>query len=368
MGNPEGQPASTGLLRRILGYALLAIVIAMAWMIVVPFVAGLLWACILSVVLWPMHCSIRAAINKPAWIAPTITVAIMTLLIVVPIVVVAVFAFKEAAQLLNLAQGLLDGTTGDLVGILRSLPVMGDELANGLVELRKEGTILEGVLRANKNEAVSFVAGVIGGLGRNAFELTICVVTSWFFFRNGDELSGQIHRAVLRAGGNYASDFLPSIRNTLRAVVYGMVVTAVAQGVLMAIGLWVADVPYPLLLGMLTFLLSFAPFGVVFVWLGSGIALLAEGRTTAGIILISYGFLIISSIDNVLRPIFIGRAARLPFLLVFIAIIGGIGSFGLVGLFVGPVVVALMLALWRTWVQTRETGALTGGSDGAEAR
>lgn len=358
MGTPEGQPAQTGLLRRILGFGLLALVIAMAWMIVLPFLAGLLWACILSVILWPLHCSIRAAIGKPAWLAPTITASIMTLVIVVPVVVIAVFAFKEASQLLHQAQGLLDGTTGDLVGMLRSLPAVGDQLADGLVELRKEGTILEGVLKANKNEVVGFVAGLIGGLGRNIFELTICVVTSWCFFRNGDELADQMRRAVLRAGGSYASDFIPAIRNTLRAVVYGMVVTAVAQGVLMAIGLWVAGVPFPLLLGLLTFILSFAPFGVVFVWLGSGIALLSEGRTAAGIALICYGFLIISSIDNVLRPIFIGRAARLPFLLVFIAIIGGLSTFGLVGLFVGPVVVALMLALWRTWVQVREAEAL----------
>lgn len=342
------------MLRRILAFGLLALVVVLTSMIVAPFMAGLLWAIILSLVLWPLHQGVRRLLPAPLWLAPTVTTSVMTLMLVVPVVVVGVIVVNEASQLIRQLQDLLEGRTGDLVGVLRSLPVVGENLADGLLDLRSQGTIVPAVVNANKNELVAFVGRVIGGLSRNLFELTICVVTSWFFFRNGEDLAGQAQRAIARAGGTYASAFIPAIRNTLRAVVYGLVVTAAAQGVLMAVGLWVADVPYPLLLGLLTFLLSFAPFGVVFVWLGSGIALLSEERTLAGVLLILYGFLVVSSIDNVLRPIFIGRAAKLPFLLVFIAILGGISSFGLVGLFLGPVVVAVALTLWRTWVQTRE--------------
>ncbi|MSR74122.1 MAG: AI-2E family transporter [Planctomycetes bacterium] len=354
MATPEAQPAQTGVLRRVLMYGMLVLVAGLTWTIVHPFAAGLLWALILSVVLWPLHILIRGMLPRPMWLAPTITTTVMTGIIVVPIVLVIIFGLNEAGQLIRQLQDLLEGRSGNLEGLLRDLPYVGDDLAAGLLQLRAEGTILPAIVKANQNELVGFVGRVIGGLSRNLFELTICVVTSWFFFRHGEDLSEQAKRAIARTGGEYATAFIPAIRNTLRAVVYGLVVTAVAQGVLMAVGLWVAGVPYPLLLGLLTFLLSFAPFGVVFVWLGSGLALLSEQRTLAGVLLILYGFLIVSSIDNVLRPIFIGRAAKLPFLLVFIAILGGISSFGLVGLFLGPVVVAVALTLWRTWVQVRE--------------
>jgi predicted PurR-regulated permease PerM len=142
------------------------------------------------------------------------------------------------------------------------------------------------------------------------------------------------------------------VRWTVRATVYGLVVTAIVQAILASLGFWVAGVSYPLLLGALVFLLSFIPFGPPIVWLPAALVVLSDGRIGWGIFLLIWGGGVVSSMDNILRPIFIGKAASLPILLVFIGVIGGVMAFGMVGLFTGPVVVAVALALWQDWVKS----------------
>jgi predicted PurR-regulated permease PerM len=132
-------------------------------------------------------------------------------------------------------------------------------------------------------------------------------------------------------------------------VVYGILLTALVQGTLAGLGYWVAGMASPVTLGVLTALFALIPFGTPLVWGGAGAWLLFQGETGAAIGVWIWGAAVVSQIDNVLRPIFISSVGAIPFLLVLFGVLGGLLAFGLVGLFVGPIVLAVAWAVWREW-------------------
>jgi predicted PurR-regulated permease PerM len=141
------------------------------------------------------------------------------------------------------------------------------------------------------------------------------------------------------------------VQDTVRGVVIGIVGTAVAQGVLAMIGFLIAQVPGAVMLGGLTALLSIVPGGSVLGWLGATIWLLIQGKVGWAIFMAAWGAVFVSSIDNVLRPVLIARGASLSFALVFVGVIGGLVAFGFVGIFIGPVLLALAWRFWKTWTE-----------------
>lgn len=136
----------------------------------------------------------------------------------------------------------------------------------------------------------------------------------------------------------------------MRAVLYGLVLTALLQGVLAGLGYWVAGVRAPALLGVITVILALVPFGAPVVWVSVSAWLLATGEPWAAAGLAAWGAIVVSQIDNLLRPLVISSATRIPYLLVLFGVLGGISAFGLIGLFLGPIVIAMLLAVWREWV------------------
>ena len=160
----------------------------------------------------------------------------------------------------------------------------------------------------------------------------------------------QVSRALEMVIGPRVHHYLETISETTRAVVYGVGLTAVAQAILAGLSYFVAGVPNPMLLTMVTFILALIPFGTPISYFGVGLWLLAQGQTVEAIGVITWGVLIVSSSDNVIRPLVISGATQIPFLLIMFGVLGGIASFGLVGLFIGPVILAILLAIWREWL------------------
>ena len=134
-------------------------------------------------------------------------------------------------------------------------------------------------------------------------------------------------------------------------MVYGILLTAIAQGLLAGLGYWVAGVPAPVLLTLVTILLALVPFATPFVWGGVAVWLLVQGHTLEAIGLAVWGTLVISWVDNLIRPLVISSATKISFLLVMFGVLGGLAAFGFVGLFIGPVILAILLAVWREWLE-----------------
>ena len=134
-----------------------------------------------------------------------------------------------------------------------------------------------------------------------------------------------------------------------RRVVYGLLLAAFAQGLLAGLGYWVAGVNAPAFWGAATALIALIPFGAPLIWVSIGLWLLLRGDVGAGIGLLLWGALAISWIDNLVRPLIISGVAKIPILIVLCGVLGGLAAFGLIGLFVGPVILAVLLELWREW-------------------
>ena len=149
--------------------------------------------------------------------------------------------------------------------------------------------------------------------------------------------------------GEATRGYIQAVGVTVRAVVFGIVLTALAQGVLAGLGYWVAGIPAPALWGVITALISLIPFIGPVVWIGLSLSLLAHGETQAALGLFMWGALVVSSVDNLIRPLVISGPTRIPLLLVFLGVLGGINAFGLIGLFLGPVLLAVSVAIWREW-------------------
>jgi predicted PurR-regulated permease PerM len=201
------------------------------------------------------------------------------------------------------------------------------------------------------------VSGYLEDVGRSApqrlLHAGVTVLIYFFFLRHGPGWLAQLERA-LPLEPEHASNLRDIAGRTINAVFRGVIITAALQAVLAGAGFAVAGAPAPAVLGAVTFVAALIPFvGPIAVWLPVSLAFLATGRTGAGVGLILWGTLVVSLVDNFLRPYLIGRETRLPILWLFLAILGGIRVFGLLGLLVGPAALALFLACFRIYSQTR---------------
>jgi len=191
---------------------------------------------------------------------------------------------------------------------------------------------------------------LVGDIGATAFKFAFALLSAFFLYRDGDRLLGQTRRLSLGLLGARAESYLDAIGNTTRGVLYGIVLTALLQGALAGAGYWVAGVQTPILLGAVTAILALVPFGTPLVWGLVSLWLFLVGETWAAAGLAAWGTLVVSQIDNLFRPMVISSTAGIPYILVLFAVLGGIAAFGLVGLFLGPIVIAVLLAVWREWI------------------
>jgi predicted PurR-regulated permease PerM len=182
-------------------------------------------------------------------------------------------------------------------------------------------------------------------VARGIFHLAMSVLIAFFLYRDGAVLVKRFREGFQQISGDYAQHLMDVVKTTVQSVVYGMIGTAMVQGTVAWIGFTIAGVPSPILLAMFTFFLSFIPFGPMIVWMGASVWLFAGGQIGWGVFMIVYGTLVISSIDNLIKPYIISRGSKLPFIVMFIGVVGGVVTFGLIGVFLGPTLLAVGYSL-----------------------
>ena len=175
----------------------------------------------------------------------------------------------------------------------------------------------------------------------------------FFVFRDGERVAAELATALEQLVGTRVHNYLRAIGQTVKAVVYGLVLAAVVQGALAGLGYWIAGATAPVFLAALTTVCGLIPFAAPTLWGGVGVWLVLRGSTVAGVALLVWGAIVVSWTDHMVRPFLISREAQIPFLIVMFGVLGGLAAFGLVGLFVGPVILAVLLAIWREWLLER---------------
>lgn len=339
--------------RRVIVAAVMLGILLLTYMVLQPFLVPSIWAAILAYVSWPLHIRVCRIIRRRQTLAALVTTLIISAVIVVPIGWLA-FSFQdEVVKGYHEVEQLL-ATKPALPTTLRDLPLVGPWLSLHWDELTADPTALKTNLQLWANNSATELSGVVGGVGRNLAKLFIALFAMFFFLRDGARFFSQFRSVLEGMLGSAVRDYLKAIGDTTQAVVYALVLAAVTQGLAAGIGYWAAGISAPVLLGALTALVALIPFGTPIVWGSLSMWLIVTGHLGAGLGLAAWGIVVVSWVDNVVRPLVISNATRMPFILVVFGVLGGVIAFGLVGLFIGPVVLAVSLAIWREWLEHRQ--------------
>ena len=343
------------LARRIAAFAFLVFIFGSTFWVLSPFFASLAWAGILAYVTWPLHQLVsRRLPGRENVVALLMTLGVAATLLL-PLLWVMFTVVGDVATASAILKRLAADGLPPLPDGVRGWPAADWLIAQygrvqGDAEWARAQMTALGLLDATALKAF------VGGVGRNAAKFGIAVFALFFLFRHGDEVLTQFRRVATRWLGESARGYIQAVGVTVRAVVFGIVLTAVAQGVLAGLGYWVAGITAPALWGVITALVSLIPFVGPVVWIGLSLGLLAQGDTQAALGLFLWGALVVSWIDNLIRPLVISGPTRIPFLLVFLGVLGGLNAFGLIGLFLGPVLLAVSVAIWREWLVHKRVG------------
>lgn len=209
---------------------------------------------------------------------------------------------------------------------------------------------------------------VVAGLavGQGVTQVMISAFLAFFFLRDAPMLSDRLKIAVERLAGNRGKHLLKVAGDTVRGVIYGFLGTALIQALVAGIGFYIAGIPGAILLGVLTFFFAVVPFGPPIVWIPATLWLFAQGRPGWGVFMLIWGLFGISGVDNVVRPLIISQGSKMPFVLIFCGVIGGALAFGLVGLFLGPTLLAVAYRLIDEWSTNPALAGINDGEDNYE--
>ena len=307
-----------------------------------PFLVPIAWAGILAYVTWPLYRAVRRHTRRPRLSAGFFTLA-TALLIGVPVAWILVRLASEASNAIDAVRAWVEAGAPSPAWITER-PWIATRLARLRAESVVQPTEVIRYATTTAANASGQLVAVAGGLANNAFKFAVTVTTLFFFYLDGERLIDHARRLV-GVVFPQSRDLLPQVGAVVRGVVFGLLGTAIAQGVVAGIGFWIFGVPSPVALGALTTIGSLVPVGPMMIWGSAAIWLFANGRLGAAIGMAIWGAGIVSMLDNVLRPILIGGGTRIPFLLVFFGVLGGLMAFGLLGLFIGPVLLSVTFAL-----------------------
>jgi predicted PurR-regulated permease PerM len=317
------------------------------------FVAALAWAVILAIAAWPLFERLNLAIagaGRPV-LAPLAMTLLIGLVFVVPVALVARELVREMGSILAHLAALRHGGV-PVPDWLPQLPGFGRLLAQWWKENLADPQALQDLLgraygRIPAETVREFGGAVVHRLALFGFTL----LTLFFLFRDGlalgDQLIGLSDRMLGPGGERIGRHVIAAVHGTLN----GLVLVGLAEGVALGAAYWLAGLPHPASVGALTGVLAAIPFAAPVVFGGAALYLFAVGSRLAAIAVLAFGFVIVFIADHAVRPFIIGGAARLPFLWVLLGILGGLESFGFLGLFLGPVTMAALISVWRDWTE-----------------
>jgi predicted PurR-regulated permease PerM len=343
--------------------AVLALLIAGCFLVLQPFLTAIVWAAILCATMWPLFVRVSRWMGGRMGLAALAMVLLIAVTLLAPFVIVGVTIAENADRVGDAIRATIESGPPEPPRWVAGLPFVGESVAATWSTFAHDTAKLVDEARKYFEPArkVLVASGtmVLGGI----LQLALSVFLAFFFFRDGDAVLGRVHAAIDRIAGERGHRLAAVATLTVRGVVLGILGTAMAQGVLMAIGLWVAGIKAAPLLGLATFFLSPVPIGPPLVWIPAGLWLLNQGETGWGIFLLIWGAAVVSSVDNLLKPMIISRGSDLPFVLVLLGVLGGAVAFGFIGVFLGPVLIAVGYALLKEWAAGAPTDASAAGSE-----
>jgi predicted PurR-regulated permease PerM len=310
------------------------------------FIPALAWASVMAIATWPLRVALARRGLRPDAIAALLTL-LLALVLVLPLISLGVEAARESGVIVEAVRDIRQNGLGT-PDWLTHLPFVGDSVANWWRQNLAEPGAARALLgRTETSGLIAFTRTLGIQVASRLTILVFTLLTLFFLYRDGPRLIDEAHRISDRLfgppGGHLGRNAVAAVRGTVN----GLVLVGLGEGVLLGIAYVTTGLPHPVLLGLVTGVLATVPFGAPLVFVVCALALLAQSHTTAAIVLLVFGSVVVFVADHFIRPILIGNSTRLPFLWVLLGIFGGLETFGLIGLFLGPAIMSLMVAMWR---------------------
>ncbi|WP_428492762.1 AI-2E family transporter [Rhodopila sp.] len=352
---PEGAPAVVSATQQGARAALAVVLIGLGLWTLHRYVPALIWAAILAIAVWPLY---QRAIRR--WppgkhniLLPSVFTVLIALLFLVPLAMVAVQAGKEVHGVINhIAQARSDGIPPP--EWLSHLPIGARQATDWWqANLANPDAANELLRRARQSQLVSNSREIGADIAHRAVLFGFMLLTLFFLFKDGEGLGNQLQRASARAFGPAGERIGRQMIASVHGTVDGLVLVGLGEGFILGIGYVILGVPHPTLFGLFTAIAAMVPFGAAVVFGIAALILLIQGSVVSAIIIGAAGMVVTFVADHFIRPTLIGSATRLPFLWVLLGILGGVETWGLLGLFLGPAIMAALMLLWREWAARR---------------
>lgn len=330
-----------------------AVLLALGCVLVLsPFLGAILFAAVLCLSTWPAFAWLRDRWQGRDALAALALVLVMVVGLLTPVALAAQSLIVHSTEMVEAVRNFLERRENlQLPALIAELPMVGpsiNEYWQLLLGDREERVALGKRLA---EPAKTMLVGLGGLIGQGIIQIVIALFVAYFLYRDGDRVRRLLREGMVRlAGEDHGQVLVSTVQSAVKGVVYGLLGTAFAQAAVALVGFMIAGVPGAMLLAALTFILSLVPMGPVLVWGGAAAWLYAQGQPGWAIFMVVYGAAVISSVDNFIKPILMSRAGNLSMLLVVLGVFGGAIAFGFIGLFLGPVLLAVAWNLVKAWL------------------
>lgn len=325
------------------------------WLVLTPFLVPLAWAAILAHTSWPIYLRLHDFVGKRANLSSFLMTIAMAFVVMMPIVWLAIVIKNDMPVIEDVISSQLAGGGISLPDFVTHFPIVGQEISAWFGSVANDPAQLKNTIHALLTNADQLMLALLGGVGRNIAKMGFALLILFFAYRNGAKFMAQLTGILESMLGERVRGYIQAAAGVTRGVVYGIILTALTQGAVAGVGYWIAGFQaWPMLAGITT-LFAMIPFGTPLVWGSLGIWLLLTDHAWQGIFLLCWGALAVSWIDNIIRPIIVAQNVNIPFILAFFGVLGGLSAFGLVGLFLGPVILAVGFSVWQEWLQDHQS-------------
>ncbi|WP_442598211.1 AI-2E family transporter [Parapusillimonas sp. JC17] len=336
---------------------LLVLVVLVGLYFLSGFLVPVLAALIICLASWPLYQRLLRRCGGRSAVAATIALLMVILVLVVPLSMALTYAIKEANSFI--AWALAANRNGmPTPAWIVALPVVGPHLAEYWVQYLAEPHALGALVELVSGEHLGNIYRMLLSATGDIFQLLLTVIfmliTLFFIYKDGLRIVGQIDIIGERILPGRWQRFSRVVPATINSTVTGMGLIALGEGLVLGVAYWIAGVPSPVLLGVITGFMALIPGGAPLSFTLVSLYLVGSGHAMAGLGLFLWGTIELFIVDKTLRPHLVGGPVKLPFLPTFFGLVGGVKTMGIVGLFIGPVLMALLVAIWREWLHVEE--------------
>jgi predicted PurR-regulated permease PerM len=339
----------------LLNFFFLLCFLYLVYRILAPFLDTLGWAGVIGIATFPLYRRLRNRLPGRGTIAASIMTPLVVMTLVVPFVLFIFVLGGEVSQVYQYLEKVTSGSGHDVLGTLSRHSFVQPVLERIQPLLTMLDIEVSNTLLPSLKKLAAFLLGYSTALLKNFFlmiiKLVLMVITLFFLYRDGETFL-QRFLSVLPLEEAESDALLDTVRRVLSAVIYGILLTCLVQGILGGIGFWFSGLPSPILFGALMAVAALVPVvGTALIWLPGGLWLIAGGDVIMGIALLAWGMFVVGMIDNLLRPFFISERAHLPLFVIALGVLGGVFAFGPLGVVTGPIVLALFLAFFEIYAR-----------------